>query len=138
MTTEFTSQFFTFALLEMMGHRRICGLVSEYELGGAKFLRVDVYVGDEQAVAATHFVPPSSVYCLTPIEEKVARAYAAANNEPILYYHEHRTSLNAMGLPYETETPESVELEIPPCSGKTASELEGEPGQEDTGDTIPF
>lgn len=133
MTNEFTSQFFTFALVEMMEHRKICGLVSEYDLAGAKFLRVDVYVDDEQAVAATHFVSPASVYCLTPIDEKVARAYAASNNEPILFYHEHNTNLNAMGLPYEP-VPESAELEIPPCSGKTGTEAD----QEDIDDPIPF
>lgn len=61
------------AVLELMGHRRLTGLVREVTLAGAGFLRIDVYEGAAEEAKATQFYPPSSVYCLTPTSEEAAR-----------------------------------------------------------------
>ncbi|MEU8278192.1 hypothetical protein ACFYOK_37505 [Microbispora bryophytorum] len=63
------------AILELMGHRRLAGHLSEQEIAGASFLRIDV-PGDEEQAAATQFYSPSAVYAITPTTEETARAVA--------------------------------------------------------------
>lgn len=63
------------AILELFGHRRLAGMITETTIAGAGFLRLDV-PGDPPA---TQFYPPSAVYCLTPTTEEVALAVAARN-----------------------------------------------------------
>ena len=69
-------------ILELMGHRRLGGHVREATIAGHGFLRIDVPGKD--GMVATQFIPPSSVYCLTPTTEAMARAGAARNvPEPV-------------------------------------------------------
>lgn len=76
-------------ILELMGHRRLGGYVREQEIAGAGFLRIDVPATD--GPQATQFYPPSSVYCITPTTEAMARAVAKNNTpEPV-----HRWELPA-------------------------------------------
>jgi hypothetical protein len=78
------------AILELMGHRRLAGFVRETELAGQGVLRLDVphatEADDEQAEEhgeslwlATQFYAPSALYCLTPTDEATARAIAVRN-----------------------------------------------------------
>ena len=60
------------AILELMGHRRLAGFLSEQEIAGASFLRLDIHT-DSQAIV-TQFYTPQAVYCMTPTTEDVARA----------------------------------------------------------------
>ena len=79
------------AILELMGHRRLAGYVQEVELAGHGMLRLDVPAGfdpdtgyTEDApddVQATQFYSPASLYCLTPTTAALARALAA-NHRP--------------------------------------------------------
>ncbi|HET7486860.1 MAG TPA: hypothetical protein VFJ85_02960 [Acidimicrobiales bacterium] len=66
------------AVLELMGHRRLGGYVAEATVAGAGFLRIDV-PGEGDEPVASQFYSPSSVYCLTPTTEAMARAVAAHN-----------------------------------------------------------
>lgn len=66
------------AFLELMGHRKLGGKVSEATLAGAAFIRIDVYTEGAEA-AATQFYSPSAVYCITPTTEDLARGYAKQN-----------------------------------------------------------
>lgn len=64
------------AIVELMGHRRLAGLVREVEIAGAAMLRLDVPEhGDEPA--ATQFYSAAALYCLTPTTEAMARQVAA-------------------------------------------------------------
>lgn len=77
--TESKEPFEGWAILELMGHRRLAGYVSEVELAGAGMLRLDIpAVGDgaDENMATTQFYSPSSLYCLTPTTEEVARRAA--------------------------------------------------------------
>ena len=66
------------AILELMGHRKLAGKVSEYTIGGAPFIRIDI-PGN-----ATQFYSPSAVYCITPTTEELARQFAASHTpEPV-------------------------------------------------------
>ena len=71
-------EFEGWAILELMGHRRLGGYVREATIGGASFIRIDVPNGDGP-VAATQYYAPASLYCLTPTTEAIARAVAKSN-----------------------------------------------------------
>jgi hypothetical protein len=70
-----TAPYSGWAILELLGHRRLAGHVTEQTIAGAGFFRIDVPAPDGDT-AATQFYPPSSVYCLTPVSEDVARSAA--------------------------------------------------------------
>ncbi len=79
MTTETKEDPFSgWAVCELMGHRRLGGMVSEQTIAGKAFLRVDV-PDDGEGFMATQFYSPDAVYCLTPCGEAEARAVARAN-----------------------------------------------------------
>jgi hypothetical protein len=72
------------AILELMGHRRLGGLISEATIAGAGFLRIDIpHPQHLDAMAATQFVAPASVYAITPTTEEIARAIASRAPEPV-------------------------------------------------------
>lgn len=64
------------AIVELMGHRRLAGRVTEQEIAGRPFLRLDVPDGDD---FATQFYGAQAVYCLTPCDELTARSVAVGN-----------------------------------------------------------
>lgn len=63
-------------VLELMGHRRLAGHLTEATIGGAPFLRLDVPGADGQP-AATQYYAATAVYCITPTSEDTARQVAA-------------------------------------------------------------
>lgn len=79
-------KFASWAILELMGHRRLGGYVQEVDLAGAGVLRIDIPATEGHA-EATQFYPPGSLYCLTPTTEELARAVAArARPAPVHAY----------------------------------------------------
>lgn len=62
------------AILELMGHRKLAGLVTEQEIGGSKLVRIDV-AGDA-GIVATQFYGSAAIYCITPVSEELARRVA--------------------------------------------------------------
>ena len=72
------------AILELMGHRRLAGFLSEAVIGGGSFLRLDVPKGEDSGgeAKATQFYSPSAVYCITPTTEDVARKVAGISASP--------------------------------------------------------
>lgn len=63
------------AILELMGHRRLAGYVQECQIGGAGFLRIDIPEADGKP-PATQYYAPSAVYAITPTTEETAREVA--------------------------------------------------------------
>lgn len=74
---ETKTSFESYAFLELMGHRKLAGLVQEVEIAGGKFLRIDV--PDAAGKLTTQFYSPASVYCITPTTEEIVKAYASRN-----------------------------------------------------------
>ena len=74
-------KFKEWCIVELLGHVRIAGLVTEVELFGSKLGRVDIPSGD---TFVTQYFNGSSLYRLTPTTEEIARAVAASNQpEPV-------------------------------------------------------
>lgn len=65
------TKFEQWALVELMGHQRIAGLVSEYSIGGKGFIRVDVPDHAGQTVCS-RFYSPDAVYCISPTDKQIA------------------------------------------------------------------
>lgn len=83
--TETTSDpFAEWVILELMGHRRLAGYLTEVEIAGQGFLRLDVYPGDVVGASTTQFYRPGAVYCITPATEELARTVAKHSTpEPV-------------------------------------------------------
>lgn len=73
------------AILELMGHRRLGGSVREVEMFGTKVCRIDIPSATVTGrTHATQFYGGSSIYCLTPCTEETARAVAKMSQpEPV-------------------------------------------------------
>lgn len=71
------------AIIELMGHRRLAGYVREEPHFGTSMLRIDV-PGPEGAPIATQFYGGGSIYCVTATTEEMARRVALSNQpEPV-------------------------------------------------------
>lgn len=78
--------FDTFAIVELFGHARIAGRVSEQVIAGQGFVRVDV-PANEQYPAFTRMYGTGAIYSITPVDESIARAAAAGMRErPVMVY----------------------------------------------------
>ena len=69
--TDQNERFAEWAILELMGHRRLAGFVSDVEIAGTTFFRLDVHT--EHEPITTQFYSPAAVYCITPATEAIAR-----------------------------------------------------------------
>ncbi len=75
-TTAESPAFETWGILELMGHVRLAGMVSEVELFGGPMCRIDVPLAEGKWL--TRYFGPASIYSLTPTDEAAARAVAAS------------------------------------------------------------
>lgn len=77
MSESVAPAFRTWALVEIFGHERIAGEVSEQVIAGEGFVRVDVPAIDGQA-AFTRLYGGKAIYSITPVSEEIARRAAAS------------------------------------------------------------
>ena len=68
------------AIVEIMGHKRYAGHVSEQVVGGASFVRVDV-PGQADCQPFSKMFGAASIYCITPVSEAAARVAASQLKE---------------------------------------------------------
>ncbi len=68
-------RFETWAVIELFGHTRIAGMVTEATLGGCAFLRVDVPEANGHP-GFTKYLGNGAIYSMTPVSEEIARAVA--------------------------------------------------------------
>ena len=74
-------------IVELFGHQRIAGKVSEESVGGQSFVRVDVPEVEDQK-AFTKLYGANAIYAITPVsEETMLRAVRAFQAVPIEAYH---------------------------------------------------
>lgn len=79
-------KFQEWAIVEVMGHRRFIGLVSEQVIAGTGFVRIDIPASEGEP-AWTKFVGSASIYAITPVSEEIARGIASQSNQvPVMAY----------------------------------------------------
>jgi hypothetical protein len=72
------------AILELVGRRRLGGKVREATIAGGVFIRIDVPHPNETGVfTATRFYAPSAVYAITLTTEEMACAIARGAREAV-------------------------------------------------------
>jgi hypothetical protein len=76
-TTE-TKAFDEWAIVEIKGHRKHGGRVTEQVIAGMAFVRVDIPCSPP----ATRLYGPGAIFCITPTTEELARGFAANAHEP--------------------------------------------------------
>lgn len=74
--SESNEKFESWGLLELFGHQRLAGKLSEQTIGGCHFIRIDVPEVGETA-AYTRLFTQGAIYGMTPMEEATARKLAA-------------------------------------------------------------
>jgi hypothetical protein len=77
--SEQQDKFEGYAILELMGHRRLGGFVTEATLAGGAFIRIDIPGDADGEVHSSQFYSPGSVYCLTPCSEEAAKIVARSS-----------------------------------------------------------
>lgn len=71
-----SQSFEAWAIVELFGHNKIAGKVSEHSIGGSMMVRMEV-PDTEAAPAFTRFLHINAIYAINPVTEEVATAYAA-------------------------------------------------------------
>lgn len=84
------------AIVEIFGHQRIAGFLSEQTIGGQSFVRVDVpelpakpgrYDSDGPVSAHSKLYGGSAIYAISPVDEPIARVAAAEiRHKPLTSY----------------------------------------------------
>lgn len=86
MTGQTKEGFREHCILELYGHQQIAGEVTEQEIAGSAFVRVDVPATNGQS-AFTRFYGTSAIYSITPVSEEVARLAAERlTKRPVTVY----------------------------------------------------
>lgn len=84
-TTE-APKFESWAILEIMGHVKLAGFVTEQTIAGSAFIRIDVPAAGS-VEGFTRFFGSGSVYSLSPVTEEIARDVAGnLRSTPISQY----------------------------------------------------
>jgi hypothetical protein len=91
-----TTKFEHWGIVELMGHQRCAGKLTEEMIGGANMLRVDVPNGDSFRTA---YYGSSAIYALHITDEKVARAAASSMGRAPPYAYDVDSALRRLTGP---------------------------------------
>lgn len=118
------------AIVELFGHTRLAGTVSEHSMGGATMIRIDVPETSKNP-KFTKFVNPSAVYALNPITEEMMQNMAEEiQAKPIRAYDLRDVQAILMREVQDAKK----ELGM----GEPSDDMPEIPDYEDDGDDLPF
>lgn len=81
MSEEEKAQFEIWAVVDLFGHTRVAGKVSEQVIAGSGFVRIDV-PETSAAPAHTRLFGPKAVYSIVPVDEQTAKSVAEQLRPP--------------------------------------------------------
>jgi hypothetical protein len=114
------TKFEEWAVVELFGHQRIAGKVSEATIGGCAFVRVDVPATTDRSPYTKYF-GNGAIYAMTPCDEQVA----------ILAAHE----IERYNVPIRVAMPKQL---APSPVREDASDRETDPDEFEDDDERPF
>lgn len=83
-----SEKFEAWGIVELMGHQRVAGRLSEQPVGGGNLLRVDVPVNGSPETFRTAFYGASAIYAVHITDEPAARAAASQCAQRPTYAYE--------------------------------------------------
>lgn len=90
------AKFEEWALLELFGHQRLAGRVTEATIAGGAFVRVDV-PDSKGRIVMTKYLNPSAIYGISPCDENVAVAAAQTiDAAPVHRYQLRQLATNSV------------------------------------------
>ena len=95
-------KFNQWAIVEIMGHQRLAGQVTEEAIGGTSFVRVDV-PGTNNQQAFTKLLGSSAIYAITIVDEETARLAASEIRSQPLDEWSARRMLGVDGMNHTLE-----------------------------------
>lgn len=104
------------AILELMGHRRLAGRVTEVSQFGTAMCRIDIPMAN--GAMLTQYYGGPSIYCLTPTTEEIARAVAAANQPQPVHLFEARLLGRQQRQAAEDDPNDGPDVEMDEDSGR--------------------
>lgn len=72
------TKFGQWCIIELFGHQRTAGYVTEQAIAGQGYIRVDTPAVEDQE-AFSRLFGPGAIYSIIPTTEEVVRAYTARN-----------------------------------------------------------
>ena len=91
-----TNEFKQWCIVEIFGHQVIAGMVSEQQIGGQAFVRVDV-PAIEGRDAYTKLFGAGAIYAITPTDEATCKKAVASMNKPPIAEYIFRPTVNIEG-----------------------------------------
>lgn len=109
MDDKTVEKFEAWGLLELFGHQRLAGKLSDQTIGGVHFLRIDVpQVGDVPPY--TRFFTQGAIYGMTVTTEDVARRLAASMRATPVSAYELRAAEPARQLAHDADNDRDEDL----------------------------
>jgi len=96
---EQVPKFEEWALLELFGHQRLAGRVTEATIAGGAFVRVDV-PDAKGRIVMTKYLNPSAIYGISPCDENVAVAAAQTIDAKPIQRYQLEQLATTRSLPY--------------------------------------
>ena len=91
------TRFESWGILEIMGHQRVAGRISERAIGGSNLLQVDIPQADD--TFRTVFYGSSAIYALHVTDETAARACAKVSGTRPTYAWELENAQQRLSAP---------------------------------------
>jgi hypothetical protein len=104
--------FDSWAIVELMGHVKMAGRLTEEERFGSKLGRLDVPRGED---FGTIFFNAASVYRITACTEEVARAVAARNQPEPIHQWEMPRQLERPDVPIRDDDDDDYDPDADPA-----------------------
>jgi len=103
MDTQNDNKFEQFCIVELFGHNKIAGKVTEQVIGGQSFIRVDVPKTSKRD-GFTRFFGNGAIYSITPVSEEIANLAAEQIwTEPVQVYISYQRQLEKDDSDWEGE-----------------------------------
>lgn len=110
--TKPTEQSFDqWVVLSLLGHKRLAGKLTETNIAGAGFLRIDIPDKDGNTIN-TEYYSPTSVYSIQPVAKEIAVALATQLGPAPVSKYEVKHLLPEAKEPIEHEPGDSDEQEF--------------------------
>ncbi len=107
--SEEQEKFEGWAKLELLGHRVIYGRLSEQEIAGRGFIRVDVPGANGNGDDLTQFYSPSAIYCISPVSEDIGRKMSSQyGSAPVSPYEMPKLTDERRSVRHEEEDEEGM------------------------------